>query len=61
MFSAGLLASVGITVLVAVADKVLEDTGFYWLGTALKIIIPLIGMGFAVYFLETNSILRWLR
>jgi hypothetical protein len=61
MFSAGLLASVGITVLVAVTDKVLEDTGFYWLGTALKIIIPLIGMGFAIYFLETNSILRWLK
>jgi hypothetical protein len=61
MFSAGLLASVGITVLVAVTDKVLEDTGFYWLGTALKIAIPLIGMGFAIYFLETNSILRWLK
>jgi hypothetical protein len=61
MFSAGLLASVGITVLIAVTDKVLEDTGFYWLGTVLKIAIPLIGMGFAVYFLETNSILRWLK
>lgn len=61
MFSAGLLASVGITVLIAVTDKVLEDTGFYWLGTALKIAIPLIAMGFAVYFLETNSILRWLK
>jgi hypothetical protein len=61
MFSAGLLASVGITVLIAVTDKVLEDTGFYWLGTALKIAIPLIGLGLAVYFLETNSILRWLK
>jgi hypothetical protein len=61
MFSVGLLVSAGVTVVVAIADRMLEDTGFYWLGTALKIIIPLIGMGFAVYFLETNSILRWLK
>jgi hypothetical protein len=61
MFSVGLLLSAGATVLIAVTDKVLEDTGFYWLGTALKIAIPLIGMGMAVWFLETNSLLHWLK
>jgi hypothetical protein len=61
MFSVGLLISAGATVAIALADRLLEDTGFYWLGTALKIAIPLIGMGFAIYFLETNSLLRWLK
>jgi hypothetical protein len=61
MFSTGLLLSAGATVVIAVTDRVLEDTGFYWLSTLLKIAIPLIGIGFAVYFLETNALLGWLR
>ena len=61
MFSTGLLLSAGATVLVAVTDKILEDTGYYWLGTVLKIAVPLIGMGVAVWFLETNPLLHWLK
>ncbi|KAB2337672.1 hypothetical protein F7731_08755 [Cytobacillus depressus] len=61
MFSAGLLLSAGTTVVIAVTDKVLEETGIHWLGTILKIAIPLTAMALGVYFLETNALLRWLR
>jgi hypothetical protein len=61
MFSVGLLISAGITLTAALADKALEDTGFYWLGTILKLAIPITGMILAVYFLQTNPILRWLK
>lgn len=62
MFSTGLLVSAGATIGIAILDKQLEDTGFFWLSTALKLVIPLIGLGFGVYFLEHNPITtRWLR
>jgi hypothetical protein len=61
MFSAGLLLSAGATVLIAVTDKVLEETGFYWVSTILKITIPLAGMVLGVYFLQNNPMLGWLK
>jgi hypothetical protein len=61
MFSAGLLLSAGATVVIAVTDKILEETGFQWVATILKVAIPLAGMALGVYFLETNPILGWLR
>jgi hypothetical protein len=61
MFSAGLLLSAGATVAVAILDKALEETGIHWLGTALRIIVPLTGMVLAVYFLQTNPIVGWLK
>lgn len=61
MFSAGLLLSAGATILIAVVDKTLEETGFHVLGTILKIAVPLAGMALGVYFLQTNPILGWLR
>lgn len=61
MFSTGLLLSAGATITIAILDKVLEDTGFFWLGTALKLIVPLAGFGLSVYFLQHNPILMWLK
>lgn len=61
MFSTGLLLSAGATVAVVLVDKALENSGFYWLGTIIKIALPLAGMVLGVYFLDHNPILRWLR
>lgn len=61
MFSAGLLFSAGATIIVSLVDKVLEDSGHHWLGTVLRIGIPLVGMALGVYFLESNPIVGWLR
>ena len=61
MFTTGLLLSAGATVGIAVLDRILEDTGFYWLSTVLKLAIPLAGMACGVYFLQHNPILGWLR
>jgi hypothetical protein len=33
MFSTGMLLAAGGTIVIAVVDKALEETGFYWLGT----------------------------
>ena len=61
MFSTGLLVSAGITLTAAIADKILEDTGFFWLGTILKLAVPVAGMALGVYFLNNNPItMRWL-
>lgn len=61
MFSTGLLLSAGATIALAVTDKILEETGIHWLGTLLRIAIPLIGMVLGVYFLQHNALLRWLK
>jgi hypothetical protein len=61
MLSTGLLLSAGATVVVAVADKILDESGYQWLGTFLRIALPLGAMAASVYFLETNAILGWLR
>jgi hypothetical protein len=61
MFSTGLLLSAGATVVVVLVDKALEDAGYYWVGTILKIALPLAGMALGIYFLEHNPILRWLK
>jgi hypothetical protein len=61
MFSTGLLLAAGGTVCIAIADKALEDTGFFWIGTVLKLIVPLAGMAMGVYFLEHNPINGWLK
>lgn len=61
MFSTGLLISAGLTIATALLDKTLDESGYQWLGTILKIVIPLTGMILGVYFLQTNPLLRWLR
>lgn len=61
MFSGGLLLAAGITVATALVDKLLDESGYQWLGTTLRIAIPLIGMALGVYFLSHNPItMRWL-
>lgn len=61
MFSTGMLISAGVTVTVALVEKILDETGYMWIGTTLRIIIPLASMVLGVYFLEHNALLRWLR
>jgi hypothetical protein len=61
MFSTGLLLSAGLTVVIAVVDKQLEESGYFWLGTILKLAVPLAGICLGVYFLQHNEILRWIR
>jgi hypothetical protein len=61
MFSTGLLVSAGVTVTVAIVEKSLDELGYMWIGTTLRIIIPLASMLLGVYFLEHNPILRWLK
>lgn len=61
MFSAGLLLSAGATLILAVTDKALEETGFYWVSTILKLTLPIVGMALGVYFLNNNPILGWLK
>lgn len=62
MFSAGLLLSAGATVAVVLIEKALDESGYYWLSTILKIALPFAGMALGIYFLEHNPIVtRWLR
>lgn len=61
MFTAGLLFSAGATITIALVDKVLEESGIHWLGTVLRIAIPLAGLALGVYFLEHNAIVRWIK
>jgi hypothetical protein len=61
MFSTGLLVSAGITVTAAIVEKSLDELGYMWIGSTLRIIIPLASMVLGVYFLEHNALLRWLR
>lgn len=61
MFSAGLLISAAGTIVLALVDKTLDESGYQILGTVLRIAVPLCAMFLGVYFLEHNSILRWLR
>jgi hypothetical protein len=61
MFSTGLLLSAGATIALAVADKFLEETGIQWIGTFLRLAIPITAMVLGVYFLEHNALLRWLK
>lgn len=60
MFSGGLFLAAGATIAIAVIDKTFEEFGVHWLGTAIKIALPLAGMALGIYFLETNPIVGWL-
>ena len=60
LFGPGLLLAGGATILMAVIDKTLDEFGIHWLGSFLRLAIPLAGMALGVYFLETNAIVGWL-
>lgn len=61
MFSTGMILAAGGTIAIALVDKALEETGYFWVSTVLKLVLPLAGMMAGVYFLEHNPItLKWL-
>lgn len=59
MFGAGMFLAAGATILIAVVDKTFEEFGVHWVGTAVKIAVPVIGLLLGVYFLENNPITLW--
>jgi hypothetical protein len=61
LFGPGILIAGGSFIAITLLDKFADDCGIYWLGSALKIIIPIVAMVASVYFLETNTLVRWLR
>lgn len=61
LFDPFILAAAGGTIIVAALDKTLESYGYHWLGTILKIAIPLVGFAVGIYFIETNPMLEWLK
>ena len=61
MFTTSLLVTAGSTVVIALLDKLAEEFHFYWLSTFLKLVFPIIGFALAIYFLEFNPLLRWLK
>jgi len=61
LFGPTVLIAGGVTIVISLLDKVAEDCGITWLSTTLKLVVPIVAMAASVYFLETNSLLRWLR
>jgi hypothetical protein len=61
MFGTGILLAGGATIVISLVDKLCEELGFHILGTILKLILPIVGFGLCIYFLENNPFLWWLR
>lgn len=61
LFEPSILIAGGATILLACIDKMLESYGLQFLGSVLRIAIPLAAMAAGVYFIETNAIIGWLR
>ncbi|WP_256238448.1 hypothetical protein [Bacillus sp. EB600] len=61
LFGPSVLIAGGITIAISLLDKIAEDHGITWLSTSLKLFVPIAAMVASVYFLETNSLLRWLK
>ncbi|MFD0827088.1 hypothetical protein ACT8ZR_15725 [Neobacillus sp. M.A.Huq-85] len=61
LFGPGILIAGGSFIAITLLDKLAEEVGIYWIGTTLKLLIPVIAMVASIYFLETNALLRWLR
>jgi hypothetical protein len=61
LFGSGMFLAAGATIGIALIDKLCEEFGIHWLGTAIKLILPIVGFGLAIYFLETNVLLWWLK
>jgi hypothetical protein len=60
LFGSGMFLAAGATLGVALIDKVCEEFGIHWLNTAIRLILPIVGFGLAIYFLETNTLLSWI-
>jgi hypothetical protein len=61
LFGPGILIAGGSFIAVVVLEKTAEDFGITWLSTTMKLVVPIVAMLFAIYFLETNALVRWLR
>lgn len=61
LFTPGLLLAGGATLVLIGAEKTMDDLGIHWLGTMLRLIVPLAGMAAGVYFLENNPLIWWLK
>lgn len=61
LFDSVTLIAGGVTIGLACLDKTLEIYGFNAARGIIRLIIPLAGLGFGVYFIETNPILGWLK
>lgn len=61
LFSPMMIVAAGATIAVAALDKTLDGLGYQWLGTILRIALPIAAFAAGIYFLETNPITtRWL-
>lgn len=60
LFSPMMFVAAGTTVVLAFLDKAFEGYGYPWLGTFLRLAVPLIAFACGIYFIETNVMLRWL-
>jgi hypothetical protein len=61
LFTPSILIAGGATIVLAALDKTLEDYGYHWLGTALRIALPIAAFAAGIYFIETNALIGWLR
>lgn len=61
LFGSGVILVGGGILGVALLDVLSESLGFQWLNTLVRFILPIIGFAAAIYFLETNVIIGWLR
>jgi hypothetical protein len=61
LFGSGILIAGGGLLAIALLDTAADQFGFHWLGNIVKIILPIIGFALAIYFLETNAIIWWLK
>ncbi|MGG3694301.1 hypothetical protein [Heyndrickxia ginsengihumi] len=61
MINGTMLIAGGSIVLLAVADKTAESYGIYWLGSVVKLLLPIAGLAAAVYFGDSNVVRGLLR
>jgi hypothetical protein len=60
LFSSSVFLAAGATLFVAGIDKITEEFGFHWIGTTLKLLVPICGLLAGVYLIENNPLLHWL-
>jgi hypothetical protein len=61
LFGPGVIIVGGSILAVALLDVLADSFGFHWLGNFVKFILPIVGFAAAIYFLETNPIVGWLK
>lgn len=61
LFGSGILLAGGGLLAVILLDTAADQLGFHLLGNVVKIILPIVGFALAIYFLETNALIGWLK